>query len=204
MNEVKMTQETLTQLALELHEIGAVRLGRFTLHSGRVSPIYIDMRLLASYPDVLRRVAKAYAALLEPLRFDLLAAVPYAGLPIGTAVALETGLPLIYPRKDAKGYGTGKGVEGRWEAGQMAVVIEDLVTSGDSILQAITALRNVGLPVRDAVVLIDREQGGREALQAQGYSLHAVMTLRQLLRILEDEGRISAAEHVTVLEELAG
>jgi len=199
-----MTEETLTQLALTLHEIGAVRLGRFTLHSGRVSPIYIDMRLLASYPEVLRRVARAYAALLAPLRFDLLAAVPYAGLPIGTAVALETGLPLIYPRKDVKGYGTGKGVEGRWQAGQTAVVVEDLVTSGDSILQAIAALTGVGLQVRDAVVLIDREQGGRAALQAHGYRLHAVMGLRQLLHILEDEGRISAAERMTVLEELAG
>lgn len=199
-----MTHETLTQLALTLHEIGAVRLGRFTLHSGRVSPIYIDMRLLASYPEALRSVAQAYAALLAPLSFDLLAAVPYAGLPIGTAVALETGFPLIYPRKDAKGYGTGKGVEGRWEAGQTAVVIEDLVTSGDSILQAITALKGVQLQVRDAVVLIDREQGGRTALEAQGYGLHAVLTLGQLLRILEDERRISAAEHRTVLQELAG
>ncbi len=199
-----MTEETLTQLALTLHEIGAVRLGRFTLHSGRVSPIYIDMRLLASYPEVLRRVGRAYAALLEPLRFDLLAAVPYAGLPIGTAVALETGLPLIYPRKEVKGYGTGQGVEGRWQAGQTAVVVEDLVTSGDSILQAVAALTGVGLQVRDAVVLIDREQGGRAALQAQGYGLHAVMGLRRLLHILEDEGRISAAEHMTVLEELAG
>jgi uridine monophosphate synthetase len=199
-----MTQDTLTQLALSLHEIGAVRLGRFTLHSGRVSPIYIDLRLLASYPEALRRVARAYASLLAPLSFDLLAAVPYAGLPIGTAVALETGLPLIYPRKDVKGYGAGKDVEGHWQADQTVVVIEDLVTSGDSILQAIATLRSVDLQVRDAVVLIDREQGGRAALQGHGYTLHAVMGLRQLLHILEEEGRISAAERQTVLEELTG
>lgn len=198
-----MTQETLTQLALTLHEIGAVRLGHFTLHSGRISPIYIDLRLLVSFPEALRRVAQAYAALLAPLRCDLLAAVPYAGLPIGTAIALETGIPLIYPRKEVKSYGTGQGVEGRWEAGQTAVVVEDLVTSGDSILQAIAALREVDLQVRDAVVLIDREQGGRAALAAQGYRLHAIMTLRQLLRILEDAGRISAPEHLAVLDALA-
>lgn len=197
-----MTQERQTPLAIALHEIGAVRLGHFTLHSGRISPIYIDLRLLVSFPEALRRVARAYAALLASLRCDVLAAVPYAGLPIGTAVALETGIPLIYPRKDVKGYGTGKGVEGRWEAGQTAVVVEDLVTSGDSILQAIAALQGVDLQVRDAVVLIDREQGGRAALEAQGYTLHAVMTLRQLLRILEGAGRISSQEHRTVLDAL--
>lgn len=198
-----MTPETQTQLAISLHEIGAVRLGRFTLHSGRVSPIYIDLRLLASFPDALRQVARAYAALLAPLTFDLLAAVPYAGLPLGTAIALETGIPLIYPRKDVKGYGTGKGVEGRWEAGQTAVIIEDLVTSGDSILQAIAALQGVDLQVRDAVVLIDREQGGRAALKSRGYTLHTVMTLGRLLAILENEGRISAVEHARVLSGLA-
>lgn len=198
-----MTPETQTQLAISLHEIGAVRLGRFTLHSGRVSPIYIDLRLLASFPDALRQVARAYAALLAPLTFDLLAAVPYAGLPLGTAIALETGVPLIYPRKDVKGYGTGKGVEGRWEAGQTAVIIEDLVTSGDSILQAIAALQEVDLQVRDAVVLIDREQGGRAALKSRGYTLHTVMTLGRLLAILENEGRISAVEHARVLSGLA-
>jgi uridine monophosphate synthetase len=193
--------ETIARLAVALHEIGAVRLGRFTLHSGRESSIYLDLRLLVSYPSVLRLVAEAYVLLLDALRFDVLAAVPYAGLPIGTAVALQTGFPLIYPRKEIKAYGTGKAVEGHWEAGQSAVVVEDLITSGDSILQAITALQEVELHVRDAVVLIDREQGGRNRLQEQGYQLHAVMTLSQILGVLEREGRISAAQRVEVLNQ---
>jgi orotate phosphoribosyltransferase len=192
----------LAALAVTLHEIGAVRLGRFTLHSGLESPIYIDLRLLVSFPDALRQVARAYAALLPGLRFDILSAYPYAALPIGTALALETGIPLVYPRKDAKGYGTGKQVEGVWQEGQTALVIEDLITSGDSILRAIASLQDAGLQVREAVVLIDREQGGRELLRQQGYELHAVMRLGELLAILEQEGRISGRERDDVLSAL--
>jgi orotate phosphoribosyltransferase len=198
-----MTPEKLAQLAITLYEIGAVRLGRFTLHSGVISPIYIDLRLLVSYPEALRQVAQAYVSLLKTLQFDILAAYPYAALPIGTAIALETGIPLIYPRKTAKGYGTGKQVEGVWQVGQTALVIEDLITSGDSILQAIASLKAASLQVRDAVVLIDREQGGGAALQVHGYTVHAVMTLSQLLAILETEGRISGRQRAKVLKALA-
>ena len=91
-------------IALRLHEIGAVRLGHFTLHGGRTSPIYVDLRLLASYPKFLRQAAAAYSLLLEPLKFDLLTAVPLTGLPIGTALSLEMNFPLIYPRLTTKAY----------------------------------------------------------------------------------------------------
>ena len=115
-----MNQAELDALSLALFEIGAVRLGNFTLHSGRKSPIYIDLRLLVSYPAVLDQVAAAYQPLLERCEYDVLAAYPYAALPIGTAIALQSGRPLIYPRKTAKGYGTGKLVEGVWKVGQTA------------------------------------------------------------------------------------
>ena len=197
-----MPDPALTSLTLTLYDIGAVKLGRFTLHSGRISPIYIDLRLLVSFPEALRQVAVAYSRLLENLTFDILSAYPYAALPIGTAIALETGIPLIYPRKTAKRYGTGRQVEGKWEVGQTAVVIEDLITSGDSILQAVASLKAAGLQVRDAVVLIDREQGGREALAGQGYELHAVTTLSRLLALLEHEGRIDGRQRAEVLSAL--
>jgi orotate phosphoribosyltransferase len=186
-------------LALTLYEIGAVRFGEFVLHSGRTSPIYLDLRLLASHPQALRQAARVYRPLLAGLAFDLLAATPLAGLPIGTAVSLEMDLPLIYPRGSAKSYGTGKLVEGRWEEGQTAVMIDDLITSGDSLLQGIETLETAGLHVADAVVLIDREQGGRETLQARGYQLHSAMTLSQLLLILEREGRISERQRRDVM-----
>ena len=139
---------------------------------------------------------------MEGLAFDILSAYPDAALPIGTAIALETGIPLIYPRKTAKRYGTGRQVEGKWEVGQTAVVIEDLITSGDSILQAVASLKAAGLQVQDAVVLIDREQGGREALAGQGYRLHAVTSLSRLLALLEREGRIDARQRAEVLGAL--
>jgi uridine monophosphate synthetase len=190
-------------LALTLHEIGAVRFGEFVLHSGRTSPIYLDLRLLASYPEALRGAATAYQPILAGLTFDLLAATPLAGLPIGTAVSLATNVPLIYPRGSAKSYGTGKRVEGRWEKGQTAVVIDDLITSGDSLLGGIEALEAAGLRVGDAVVLIDREQGGRETLQARGYRLHSAMTLGQMLSILESKGRITTRQRRDVIERVA-
>ncbi|MDX1689366.1 MAG: hypothetical protein R3248_15395, partial [Candidatus Promineifilaceae bacterium] len=96
-----MEEPELEPLALTLYEIGAVKLGRFRLHSGRISPIYIDLRLLVSYPHALRQVAAAYRPLLDDLSFDVLSAYPYAALPIGVAISLEMDLPLIYPRKEA-------------------------------------------------------------------------------------------------------
>ncbi len=197
-----MSDDTREQLAAALFDIGAIRLGTFTLHSGVKSPIYIDMRLLVSHPAVLRATAAAYEPLLTELDFDLLAAYPYAALPIGVAISLATDLPLIYPRKTAKSYGTGKLVEGEWQLGQRAVVIEDLITSGESILQAIAALKAAGLTVTDAVVLIDREQGGSRALAELGYTVHSVMSMSWMLNALEGLERISSRKRARVAREL--
>ncbi len=183
--------QKLVDLILHLHDAGCVRLGEFTLASGLRSPIYIDLRRMASDPGLLRRAAQAYAGLLEPLRYERLAAVPYAALTIGTAVALATDGSLIYPRKEVKTYGTGQAVEGIYASGDRAVVIEDLVTSGGSVIKAIKSLEAVGLVVQHVAVLIDREQGGPEALAAAGYCLHAVMTMTQILDTLQEAGRIT-------------
>ncbi len=195
-------QISLELLALALFDIEAVKLGKFTLHSGKKSPIYLDLRLLASYPRVLKQAAAAYRTVLQRLTFDLLAAAPLAGLPIGTAVSLDMEIPLIYPRKTAKSYGTGKSIEGVWQVGQTAVVLDDLVTSGDSILSAIASLKPAGLHVKDAVVLIDREQGGTANLADLGYQLHAVISLSHLLAILENHERITARQRMRVLNAL--
>jgi uridine monophosphate synthetase len=193
-------------LTIALADIGAVKFGAFTLASGVQSPIYIDLRLLASHPTVLRQVAHAYADLLrqelriEHREFNLrLAAIPYAALPIGTAVALETGLPLIYPRKEVKAHGTARQIEGEYQAGDRAIVLDDLITTGGSKLEAIAPLEAAGLQVRDVVVLIDREQGGREELQAAGYRLHAVLRLGEMLDLLAEAGRITRQQRDEVL-----
>ena len=192
----------ISDLALTLYDIGAISLGEFKLHSGKISPIYIDLRLLASFPYALRQAATAYRAVLEKLQFDIITTAPLAGLPIGTAVALDMNIPLVYPRKTPKAYGSGKLVEGKWEEGQTAVVIDDVTTSGDSILQTIQAVERVGLRVTDAVLLIDREQGGAENIRAAGYNFHAVVTLTEILTILEQAGQITVKQRQHVLAGL--
>ena len=124
-------------LADRLLDAGCVRFGQFTLKSGLVSPIYLDLRQLISDPSLLADASLAYVELLHGLRFDRLAALPYAALPIATAISLAGGWPMIYPRKEAKSYGTGAEIEGGFAAGERAVVIDDLATTGGSKFEAI-------------------------------------------------------------------
>ena len=192
------------ELTLALHDTGCFRFGHFTLVSGQRSPIYLDLRLLVSEPAVLQQVAGAYLEILKTLRFDRLAGIPYAALPIATAVSLQMGVPLIYPRKEVKEYGTQRGIEGHWEQGERVVVLDDLITSGGSKLRAIAPLEEAGLEVEDVVVLVDRGQGGREELAQRGYKLHAVLELKEILEILRQHGRISAPQRDEVVAFLAG
>jgi uridine monophosphate synthetase len=188
----------LVTLAVGLHDIGAVQFGEFTLHSGLQSPFYLDLRLLVSSPEVLSQAARAIATKLDDLYYDRLAAIPYAGVPIGTAVALQTKMPLVYPRKERKAYGTGRAVEGTFKEGESVVVLDDLITTGASKLEAIQPLRDEGLQVRDVAVLIDREGGGREELATEGLTLHSVFRLRELMTILHDQGRITKEQRESV------
>ncbi|WP_029214714.1 orotidine-5'-phosphate decarboxylase [Kallotenue papyrolyticum] len=185
-------------LALALHDVGAIQFGNFTLQSGVQSPIYVDLRLLVSKPEALALAASEYGRILENLVFDRLAAIPYAGLPLGTAVALQTRTPLIYPRKEVKSYGTRRAIEGWYHAGETVVVLDDLITSGASKLDAIKPLRDAGLLVHDVVVLIDRESGGSEELAAHHINVHSVFKLRDLLDILVHHERISADQRAQV------
>ncbi|MBV9791357.1 MAG: orotate phosphoribosyltransferase, partial [Chloroflexi bacterium] len=169
----------------------AIQFGSFTLQSGVQSPIYVDLRLLVSNPEALALAASAYGNLLNELAFDRLAAIPYAGLPLGTAVALQTRSPLIYPRKEAKAYGTKRAIEGRYHPGETVVMLDDLISNGDSKLEAVKPLQSAGLEVNDIVVLIDREGGGREELEGRGFNVHSVFKLRDLLDILVQHERIT-------------
>jgi len=173
-----------------LHSLGAIQFGNFTLASGIHSPFYIDLRLLVSRPALLAQAADAYATILRTLSYDRIAGVPYAALPIGTAVSLATGAPLIYPRKEVKQYGLGKGIEGEWQPGERVVIIEDLITSAGSIIQSAERLREAGLIVEDAIVLIDREQGGMANLAGAGIRGHAVYRLSDMLAELTAGGQI--------------
>ena len=194
----------LESLVLALYDIGAIQFGKFQLYDGDKTTIFFDLRALVSYPSLLRRVASFYQTYITrlDLKFDLLTAPPMAGLPIAVALCLEMDRPLIYPRKTAKSYGSGKEIEGTWSIGQKAVVIDDVVNSGQSIVQTIAVLKAKGLQVQDAVVLIDRERGGAGMLNKEGYRLFPILALSDLLAILRDNERISQKQYSKAMKPL--
>jgi uridine monophosphate synthetase len=186
-----------------LLSMGCIQFGTFTLKSGLQSPIYIDLRRLVAFPGWMTQVAAAYIRQLKTLEFDRIAGLPYAALPIATAISLQGNYPMIYPRKTTKDYGTSAAIEGIYYPGETVVVIDDLATTGGSKFEAIDKLTEAGLIVRDVLVLVDRESGAKEALAAQGYQMHALFTLTQLLDYWEETQRLPAEQIASVRAFLA-
>ena len=173
-----MNTQSLIQ---ELIKIKAFQIGRFQLKSGLISPFYLDLRLIISYPKLLKTIASLLLKKMEDYSFDLLCGVPYAALPIATAMSLEQELPMIIKRKKLKNYGTKKEIEGHFEQGMNCIVIEDLITSGDSLIDTITSLRSHGLNIHRVAFILDREQGGINKLIANKVEPYSLLTLSQLL-----------------------
>ena len=195
----KVINHELASLADGLLEAGCIKFGDFTLKSGLKSPIYIDLRQIITYPKLLTQIAQAYLPLLSTLalsraegfHFSRIAGLPYAAIPIATAISLAGNYPMIYPRKEAKTYGTKAEIEGEHHAGETVVVIDDLATTGGSKFEAIEKLTGAGLVVKDVVVLVDRQSGAKESLEQAGYNLHAVLTIAQLLDYWEENGKVA-------------
>ncbi len=183
------------ELSREFFRIGAIRFGTFTLKDGRVSPFYLDLRLLVSHPTVLARVGRALARSAEQLEFDRIAGIPYAGLPIAVAMSLVNERPLVYPRKEQKTYGTRRAIEGEYSDGDLALVVDDVITSGGAKLEAIDQLRAAGLRVADVLVVVDRSDPRRNPITEAGLRLHSVVRVEPLLRNLLDEGAIDSERY---------
>ena len=179
-----------SSLADSLLEAGCIKFGEFTLKSGLKSPIYIDLRRIISYPKLLAEIAQAYLPLLSSLQFSRLAGLPYAAIPIATAISLAGNYPMIYPRKEVKAYGTKAEIEGEYLPGEIVLVIDDLATTGGSKFEAIEKLTGAGLVVKDVVVLVDRQSGAKESLAEAGYRMHAVLTISEMLDHWEETGKV--------------
>ena len=184
--------------------IGAVKFGEFTLSSGKKSPYYVDLRLAPSYPDVLDRIGDLYVDVvkneIQPRwKIDRIAGVPTAGLPVATVVSQKMRVPLIYVRKERKGYGLGKSIEGVVDSNDHILLVDDLVTTGHSTIEEAGILRSVG-DVHHVVVLVDREQGGSENLHGAGLELHCLVKITDVFAYLKELDAISPKTYETVME----
>jgi orotate phosphoribosyltransferase/uridine monophosphate synthetase len=199
MTEEQLSRESNLWLADTLWRLGAVQFGDFTLGRTTVhSPIYVNLRLLIAHPTALARVAdivltelSARQAMRHPQidPFDIVCGVPFGGLLVAEAFSLASKMPLIYlhPRKDD----LDSDVEGIYHPSQTALIMDDLITGGGSIILTANRLRDEGLFVRDAVVLFDRQSGGSAKLAEHGIRLVSVLTFEVLLTYLRSSGKIS-------------
>lgn len=198
-----ITGDMKERLAAALADAGAIQFGAFRLklHEERpdapLSPLYVNLRVLRSHPDQMDVAVATYRELIQGLSFDVLADIPMAATPFVAILSHLTRIPMITPRGE-KTHGSGAAIDGAYTPGQTAVLIDDLVTKADSKLEAARALEAQGLRVTDIVVLVNREEGGPEQLAAAGYTLHAAMTLTDLLAIYRRTGVIDEAKFAEI------
>ena len=187
--------EFAKEFASFLYEKKIIRFGDFTLASGKKSPYYIDLRLVPSYPIQYRKMIKGLQNLIaEDIGFEnfhSLVSVPTGGLVVAASLATEILKPLIYVRNKPKEHGTGKAVEGVTCQEMKLLMIEDVVTSGGSVINAIKTIKEEKMVVTDAYAVVDRMEGATEALQAEGVKLHSLLTVKEIAENLFEQKLIS-------------
>lgn len=196
-------------LAEELWKLGAIQFGDFSLGTALHSPVYVNLRLLISNPAALREAAEVMLAEVHTLQnmrhphlayYDLIAGVPFGGLHLATAYSLLSGTPMIYlhPTRD----GREQVIEGTYTSGQTVLIIDDLITGGRSVMQTAARLAAENLIVEDALVLLDRQQGGQARLKRDGINLSAILTLEAVIRYLGTSEKILPERYHECMEYL--
>lgn len=201
---------TQEELLNHLFDMGAIKFGDFKLKlhdlhpKAPLSPIYIDLRVLRRFPKSKKIAIDAYQELIKPLYFDLLADIPTAATPFVASLSDRLGVGMITPRTDSKGHGSGAKIDGylTTDKGKTALLIDDLVTKADSKLEAAEILLQEGLKVFDVVVLIDREQGGKEELAEKGLALHSALKLAEMLDYYKRVNKINTDEYINIKQKL--
>lgn len=177
-----------------LFENKIIQFGDFTLASGKKSSYYVDLRLVPSYPHEFRKMVKHLQnEIINDVgldNFDSLVSVPTGGLVITSALAIETVKPLIYVRSKPKDYGTSKSVEGKIKEGMKVVMVDDVATTGGSVLNGIKSLKDSKIKIEDAYVIVNRMEGADEALKEQGVTLHSLLTVIQITKALHEQNLI--------------
>lgn len=166
---------------VELLKMKAVRHGSFVLASGKKSSYYIDIKKAYTKPDVLREITKEMARLIRDEKLDRIAGVAVGAVPLAAALSLETGLPFLIIRKEQKGYGTENKIEGELRPGERVVIVEDVTTTGESVLRAVEAVRGADAVCDRVLVVVDREEGAEERLAKHGVTLFPLTAARKLL-----------------------
>ena len=201
-----MISENAQKLATQLLDTGSVKFGAFKLKlhetnpDAPLSPIYVDLRIMRSFPNVMATAVEVYRELIKNLKFELLADCPTAATPATAILSYLTARPMISPRKGDKGYGSGAKIDGAFREGQTVLLIDDLITGANSKFESIKTLQDHGLIVKDVVVLVDREQGGADQLKKAGYTLHSALKLTELLEHYLQQGKISDEKYKEVSE----
>jgi len=187
------------EFATFLHQNEAIKFGDFTLTSGKKSSYYIDLRIVPSFPHQFRKMIKSLQNLVSENigfdNFDCLASVPTSGLVIASALALEIVKPLIYVRNKPKEHGTGKAIEGKLRKGMRVVLVDDVATTGISLVNTIKTLREAGAIVTDACVIINRFEGSTDLLNKENVKLHEITNVIEITNLLNKENLV---DHQTI------
>jgi orotate phosphoribosyltransferase len=182
---------------------GALKFGVFTLSGGKLSPYYLDLRIVPSFPDAFRSsIELLVEAAREIATVDKVGGIPTGGLPWASVLAYSLSKPLVYVRKEVKHHGREKMVEGMLAPGDRVLLVDDVITTGHNILAALQTLRAEGGVVEQALVLVDREEGGKEHLLKEGVTLHSVTRISELARSLLDMDAITQSQFEELTPQL--